>query len=62
MNGIITLDNSQDEEIQLKYETDNFSSYTRSKHQNKKNEKGFPHIAINELDHELKSPKTLAIY
>ena len=30
MNGIITLDNSQDEEIQLKYETDNFSSYTRS--------------------------------
>ena len=30
MNGIITLDNSQDEEKQLKYATDNFSSYTRS--------------------------------
>lgn len=38
MNGTITLNDAQEDQI-LKYTIDNFSSYTRPKVQNKEDEK-----------------------
>ena len=39
MNGTITLNNENEEQILLKLTTDNFSSSTRPTYQNKKDEK-----------------------
>ena len=39
MNGTITLNNENEEQILLKLATDNFSSSTRPTYQNKKDEK-----------------------
>ena len=49
MNGAITLNDAQEEQIQLKYTIGNFSISTRLKSQNEKDEKDFNLISINEL-------------
>ena len=49
MNGTITLNDAQEDQI-LKYTIDNFSSYTRPKVQNKKDEKkNLTPANVNEL-------------
>ena len=35
MNGVITLNDAEKEQIQLRYATDNFSSSTKANDQNK---------------------------
>ena len=57
MNGTITLNDAQEEQIQLKYTIDNFSSSTRPKNQNQ-DEKDLTLISINELLQGLHPPKT----
>ena len=57
MNGTITLNDAQEEQMQLKYTIDNFSSSTRPKNQNQ-DEKDLTLISINELLQGLHPPKT----
>ena len=40
MEGTITLNNAQDQQVQLKYAVNKISSFTRLHHQNKKDGKG----------------------
>ena len=49
MNGTNTLNNAQEEKMQLKYTLDNFNSSTRPIKQNKKGEKDHTLMSVNEL-------------
>ena len=60
MNGTITLNHVQEEQIQLKYTIDNFSSSTKIKKTQKiknQNEKDLTLRSINELLQGLHPPK-----
>ena len=49
MNGVITLDGTQKEQIQLKYVMNIFRSSMRPKNQNKKDEKYLTLMSVNDL-------------
>ena len=49
MNGVITLDGTQKEQIQLKYVMNIFGSSMRPKNQNKKDEKYLTLMSVNDL-------------
>ena len=49
MNGDITPIDIREEQMQLKYATDNLTSFTRLKDQNQNDEKDLTPVSLNEL-------------
>ena len=61
MNGDITLIDIREEQMQLKYATDNLTSFTRLKDQNQNDEKDLTPVSLNELLKKCKYQRLLQL-